>query len=312
MNILRIVRDGKTVAEKNLVEEEGLIRLPACTGEEKFEVELEDFSVPAGTPGFFLIPNVRSSSSCGGVIFFKARPDAVEEYNEGWSTPVFGVNTGDSGVLAVVTGARYNYSLKVEVRGGAYKLLAVFGKSAVTPEIRLLRLEGREASYAGMARCYRNFQIARGVCRPLKERCAENPILARSVRSIMVRMRMAWKPVPSTILEQTEENEPPVHAAITFKRAKEILRRFKAAGIDNAEFCLVGWNKGGHDGAFPDLFPVEKTLGSEEELRELLKYAEECGYLMAGHTNLVDSYSFSKRCIAAKKRSRKGPVRIGP
>ena len=48
---------------------------------------------------------------------------------------------------------------------------------------------------------------------------------------------------------------------------KEILRRFKAAGIDNAEFCLVGWNKGGHDGAFPDLFPVEKTLGSEDELR---------------------------------------------
>ena len=296
MNVLRIVRNGEVISENPLADKEGLIRLPPCTGEEKFEVELEDFSVPAGTPGFFLIPNVRSSSSCGGLIFFKERSDAVEEFNESWAIPVFGVNTGEAGVLAVVTGARYDYTLKVEVRGGAYKLTTVFGKSAVTPEIRLLRLKGKETSYAGMARCYRNFQIARGVCRPLKERCAENPVLAQSVRSIMVRMRMAWKPAPSTVLEQTEENEPPVHAAITFKRAKEILRRFKAAGIDNAEFCLVGWNKGGHDGAFPDLFPVEKTLGSEDDLRDLLRYAKECGYLMSGHTNLVDSYSFSKRC----------------
>ena len=272
MNTLRIVRNGEVIAEKPLAEEEGLIRLPPCTGEEKFEVELEDFALPAGTPGFFLIPNVRSSSSCGGVIFFRDRPDAVEEYNESFAIPVFGVSTGNAGVLAVVTGARYDYALRIEVRSGAYKLTVIFGKSAVTPEIRLLRLAPGESSYAGMARRYRNFQIARGVCRPLKERCAENPILAQSVRSIMVRMRMAWKPVPSTVLEQTDENEPPVHVAITFKRAGEILRRFKAAGIDHAEFCLVGWNKGGHDGAFPDLFPVEKTLGSEDELRELLKY----------------------------------------
>ena len=91
MNTLRIIRDGKTVSEKPLVEKDGLIRLPPSAGEEKFEVELEDFTLPAGTPGFFLIPNVRSSSSCGGVIFFKKRPDAVEEYNESFAIPVFGV-----------------------------------------------------------------------------------------------------------------------------------------------------------------------------------------------------------------------------
>ena len=39
MNTLRIVRDGKTVAEKPLAEEEGLIRLPPCPGEEKLAVE---------------------------------------------------------------------------------------------------------------------------------------------------------------------------------------------------------------------------------------------------------------------------------
>ena len=87
MNVLRIIRNGEVIAERAVVEEEGLVRLPPCTGEEKFEVELEDFSVPAGVPGFFLIPNVRSSSSCGGVIFFRERPDAVEEYNESFAVP---------------------------------------------------------------------------------------------------------------------------------------------------------------------------------------------------------------------------------
>ena len=48
MNTLRIVRNGEVIAEKPLAEEEGLIRLPPCTGEEKFEVELEDFALPAG------------------------------------------------------------------------------------------------------------------------------------------------------------------------------------------------------------------------------------------------------------------------
>jgi len=45
----------------------------------------------------------------------------------------------------------------------------------------------------------------------------------------------------------------------------------------------------------PDLFPVEPLLGGEETLRNLIRKAREYGYLITGHTNLVDSYTIAKR-----------------
>ena len=44
----------------------------------------------------------------------------------------------------------------------------------------------------------------------------------------------------------------------------------KNAGIDKAELCLVGWNVRGHDGRWPQAFPVEPALGGEEELHWLI------------------------------------------
>ena len=296
MSTIRFFNGPALMAGRPAVIENDCLKVPVIPWAETVEIELDEFTVPMGREGYFLIPNVRSSSSCGGLITFRERPDITESYDEGFSVPVFGVCKGSAGLLAAVTAGRYDYSLRVEVREGKYKLLVIFRNFAGTPEIRFFPLQGREAAYSGMARCYRKFQLDRGVCRPLKERCAENPLLAQSVRSLMVRVRMAWKPVPPEVLEQTDANEPPLHVAVTFKRAMELLRRCKEAGIGDLEFCLVGWNKGGHDGAFPDLFPVEEALGGEKELRELLKYAQSCGYLMAAHTNLVDSYSFSERC----------------
>jgi hypothetical protein len=184
----------------------------------------------------------------------------------------------------------------VEVKDGFYHLVPVFKNCTADPIVKLFPLKGKNASYSGMAKTYRDYQIARGACKPLKERIINNPVLEESTRSIMVRMRMGWKPVPPQVLEQTEENEPPLHTAITFSRAAEILHLCRAKGIKHAEFCLVGWNKGGHDGAFPDLFPVEEAFGGEKELRKLLKTAQELNYNVAAHTNLIDSYSFSERC----------------
>ena len=110
-----------------------------------------------------------------------------------------------------------------------------------------------------------------------------------------MRLRHCWKPVPPPVLEQTPENEPPLTVAITFDRAGDILDRCHAKGIRHAEFCLVGWNKSGHDGRFPDLFPVEPKLGGEEALRRLIDKAHAYGYLITCHTNLFDSYTISSR-----------------
>lgn len=84
--------------------------------------------------------------------------------------------------------------------------------------------------------------LSNGYCRPIKERL--NPKLDY----VYIHIRMAWNPAPSPVEKQAEEIEPPIHVAITFKQVVELMDRLKATGVEKAEFCLVGWNKSGHDG----------------------------------------------------------------
>ena len=65
------------------------------------------------------------------------------------------------------------------------------------------------------------------------------------------------------------------------------MEAYYAAGMRNVEFCLVGWNISGHDGRWPQFFPVEEKLGGEKDLRELTARAKELGYLISGHSNIV-------------------------
>ena len=74
------------------------------------------------------------------------------------------------------------------------------------------------------------------------------------------------------------ENEPEMHVASTFRDVSDLLDEFHKRGIDEAEFCLVGWNKSGHDGRWPQAFPVEEKLGGEEELRKLTEKAKRMGF----------------------------------
>ena len=96
--------------------------------------------------------------------------------------------------------------------------------------------------------------------------------------------------MPPPILEQTPESEPPVSPYVTFDRVTEIARAMKAAGIERAELCLVGWNIGGHDGRWPQAFPAEPTLGGDAKLRECVRDVLDLGYLIVPHGNYLDAY----------------------
>ena len=77
------------------------------------------------------------------------------------------------------------------------------------------------------------------------------------------------------------------------KMWKRCWRNAKAMGIEHAEFCLVGWNIRGHDGRWPQVFPVEPAFGGEENLRKLIIRAKELGYSIVCHTNSTDAYSIA-------------------
>lgn len=209
--------------------------------------------------------------------------------------PMFGMKTMRRTYCAIVTGMPHSLAVDVNVSKGVYSQSAVFLASKdieVYEDIRIDYhfLEGADADYSGMARRYRRHQLDRGAAIPLAEKAKGNPALAYAVTNIEVRIRQAWKQAPSPVPEQVTRNEPPVKAVVTFDRFKEIVDESKRQGVDGAEFCLVGWNKGGHDGAYPQIFPVEPSLGGEAKLKEAIAYAQSRGFQVVGHSSFRDCY----------------------
>ena len=216
---------------------------------------------------------------------------------QNWSVymPMFGMKTPRVTYCAIVTGMPYSLGVDVCAKGGTYSQSAVFSADKDIEFYEDVRieyhfLEGDDADYSGIARCYRKYQLGRGAAVPLAEKAKTNPALAYAVTNMEVRIRQAWKPAPSPVLEQVTRNEPPVKAVVSFDRVKDIVDECTRQGVGGAEFCLVGWNVGGHDGRFPQIFPVEPSLGGEAKLKEAVAYTQSKGYQIVGHSSFRDCY----------------------
>lgn len=211
----------------------------------------------------------------------------------------FGMQTPERTFVAIVRKLKYYFTTRVVAEKGNYRMSCVLTKELASKpyedlEIEFRRLEGDEASLAGMARAYRKYQLDRGAVKPLAERVKDNPVLKYAIEAPEVRIRQAWKPVPSPVPDQTPENEPQMRAVVPFDRVADIAREFKRQGVDKAEFCLVGWQIGGHDGRWPQVFPVEPKLGGEERLRACIRTVRDLGYLIVPHGNYLDAYRIAE------------------
>lgn len=267
-------------------------------------VNIED--IRADDEGFFIMPGGWWNSKIHdcAIGYFNKRED-TEFINYDPHLYVVGINHNNKAYIAIASGMREISHQRVLVSDNEYKFYFRFLVEEedlyedITLELREIK---GDLSYSAMGREYRKFVLENGFV-SIKDRL--NPALKYAAESVCVRVRQAWKPVPCTILEQTEENEPPVHVACTFKQVEELMHEYKKAGIKKAEFCLVGWNKSGHDGRWPQILPPEQTLGGEDDLRSLIKTAKELGYSICAHINSTDAYrianNFSEDFLARKK-----------
>ena len=266
-------------------------------GVKYIDVMPDFFSAETGTEGFLLIPSIEGSHY-SGLTFFRPREDCEEIFPDS-SMSFYACRRGRQAVLAIVDGMKYEYALVLGVRSGRYYLYPRFilnGAGAYEDIVIHFEHFDGEVRYPELARAYRKFRLEHGACRTLREKAAERPILREFADTVECRIRLAWKPVPSTVDDQIiGVSEPPVHAELTFKEVDDIVSEFHRQGIDKVNFCLVGWNAGGHDGRFPDLFPVEPACGAVEELKALVEKTKALGYLITAHTNLIEGYSVGKR-----------------
>ncbi|MBE7038400.1 MAG: hypothetical protein E7404_05825 [Ruminococcaceae bacterium] len=251
----------------------------------------DHFNAKEGDEGYFI-----SNFGTNGTYLtrFTDRKDTEEKFDFSF-VGCYGWNKGKEGEFAIVTGMRCDFGMVVGVKDKNYYVYPRFyidgDKMYEDIEVELYHLEN--GSYSDMARLYRDYQITRRGCVPLKERCEKDHRLKKAAEGIEVRIRQGWKPVPSPVEYQTPETEPEMHVACTFDRAGDIVEEFKNQGIDNAEFCLVGWNYGGHDGRFPQLLPVDPRLGGEEKMINLIKKAQNLGFSIVCHDDATAAYTIA-------------------
>ena len=242
--------------------------------------------------GFMLAP--RGTKEGGTVLCkFHERDEDIEYISDSNYMPIFGFGTDERCVFAVVTGMRYDYCIVMGVKDGEYYIYPRFfvdSKNCFEDiSIDLYDLPVG-SDYNDMADIYRELKNPK----PLKEKVAEYPAVKYALESPELRVRLCWKPVPSPVLVQTEENEPAVIIGCTLNRLKDILDGLKSHGIDKCEVCLVGIETRGHDGRWPQLLPIEEAIGGEDALREICAYGQSLGFQMVAHTNSTDMYEISR------------------
>ena len=248
-----------------------------------------------GDDGYFVIPQSTNDEE-HMLCRFVGHAEGTLYESQNPTIPIFGVRHPARSFLAVVTGMPYHYHMVAGVMGGIYYLYPRFILNGETPceaiSVTYYTLDFEKADYSAMARLYRSLLLADGEITPIPSR--ENAALAYAKDSLYVRIRMAWKPAPSPVAEQTPENEPPVHVACDFDRVGQLMEAYHERGIDKAEFCLVGWNVSGHDGRWPQAFPVEEKLGGEERLRALIEKGKCLGYQVTCHTNSNSAFHIAE------------------
>ena len=244
----------------------------------------------AGDTGYYILP--RTLQHTGELqTFFTEREN--QEYR--YTRPImswYGIKKADFCAMIRVERNYYiEYFLAVE--DGRYTACPIIDFNKHDPIYDDLRLEiiplELSADYNTMARTEREIRLARGELRTLKEKC-QAPAADYARKYPLIRIRMGWKPSPSPVLIQTERSEPDMFVACTFARVRDIADELKRQGVEGAELQLVGWNRSGHDGRYPQLFPADPRLGGDEELRKTIDYVKSLGFRISTHTNTIDCY----------------------
>lgn len=226
-----------------------------------------------------------------------------ESFEVSWSNmSILGCYAADKVRSLVIDGGKFDAKLRLRTNWGneqLYLLDAVFflrDYADDIPDNEDISVELYQCSgdYRALAQYYRQYVISKHHLPSLEQKSIDNPDLDYNSQALIVRCRMGVKPLPCTITEQTPETQPPVKVFMTFADIRRIATEFHRQGIAKVDFNLVGWNYGGHDGGFPQIFPVEEALGGEEELRKTIDYVKSLGYFISLHDNYFDGYTLAQ------------------
>ena len=252
-------------------------------------------------PGRYLLPVF-----AGGLASFKADAprrsrDRIYVQQNDWEKMgminAFGASWQDEGgILGIVHTGDYNAWVDTSAAppGGRASQAAVLQiredpadvQSFERKELLYRWLPGAR-TWCGLALAFGEYlRDERGLL-PLEVREKGNPQLGYILSAVRINIFMGLKQpfIP--------DGSSPYFSATTFAEAERIVDEVRSRGIDKAWFCLVGWIKDGHDGAYPSHFPVNEAAGGEAALRRLIAKIRGYGYAVTPHDNIHSCYASS-------------------
>ncbi len=260
----------------------------------------------AGDAGYMFYP---TDFQCGFVMtHFTERQNTLYKT---WptSTLVSGICGNENAVFVRIAGEAFDGRYEIEYKDGVYSICPQFRFDGDEPDedVVVVYKKMPNATYVDMAHEYRKYQMDFCGCRPLRERAMERDVLRRAADCMEIRVRMGWKPIPTPVRHQTLENEPPMHIACDVPTLNKILDSMQAKGVKKAEFCLVGWAEGGHDGRFPQQYPCDERFGGDTELKRFIARAQSLGYQVVCHTVTCGAYEIANNFDRDLLTKKKGP-----
>eukprot|EP00831_Metopus_contortus_P083132 TRINITY_DN9140_c0_g1_i5.p1 TRINITY_DN9140_c0_g1~~TRINITY_DN9140_c0_g1_i5.p1 ORF type:complete len:351 (-),score=56.78 TRINITY_DN9140_c0_g1_i5:305-1357(-) len=214
---------------------------------------------------------------------------------------LYGVCGNGNAQAFVMEDGKFDADLRIRTNFGSERRYSIEARfwfrehrdDAITGEDMVIIRKELNGSWPEMAKFYRSYVRERRGILTLEQKLKDNPTLRYSAQALTVRMRMCVKQMPTPVPEQTPETQPPMTVFLSFGMVENIIREFQRQQVEPCEFNLVGWNYGGHDGAFPQLFPVEERIGGEEGLKRLIDTAQKAGYPISLHDNYFDGYTLA-------------------
>ena len=208
--------------------------------------------------------------------------------------PVFGMNRGGHGMLAIIEEgaetarvsvnssnniiginylfANFQYRRSFEDKRVTTRDIKVFDKEDIKTDyqMRILFLEEDDPDYNVMALTWRDYLLENGL---VEKRAQSAPPVAIDLFMTAPEDGLLFD-TPRTVT--------------TLAQAREILSSLNALGVENMRLSVKGWTSEGY-GKTPDRFPLSGSIGGDEDLKRLLDDAHGMGATLSLTANFMEA-----------------------
>ncbi len=164
---------------------------------------------------------------------------------------------------------------------GSYRIQYTMITDATYSENGVIKDYKYPASYVGMAEVYRDHLIANGTLKELTDVDDDIPLYLETFGMTTATKVVATIPMMMDV------------ALTTFDDLKAIYKQLGEDDIDNVNFRLVGFTKGGLYSYAPSTAKFESVVGGNGDYEDMVKYCEEISAQTGKHLNIFPDFDFA-------------------